>query len=412
MKIVFLTQYYPPETGAPQNRLSELAIRFVAAGDEVQVLTAMPNYPFMTVFPGYKGKWYVREEENGVIIHRAAIYTKKSKSLFIRLLNYFSFVFTAWWIGTTRLPRVDLIICESPPLFLGITAWLLKRNKKAALLFNVSDLWPESAEKLGLVTNRTFLKMARKLEEFIYRKSDMISGQTQGIVKDISHRFPDKPIFWLKNGVDLAFYDPAQATRKWREEQGFSPDDFVLFYGGILGYAQGLEVILQAADLLRDHENILFVIAGDGPLSEELQATASRMSLSRVHFLPAYPKTKMPEVIAGIDASIVPLRDLPLFRGAIPSKIFESLAMKKPVLLGVLGEAHELFVERGGCALPFTPEDPRSLADAILRLQGDPETHQTLSENAYLYVSEAFDREKIFADFQNFISNQLSKPKQ
>ena len=412
MKILFLTQYYPPEVGAPQNRLSELAIKFREAGNQVEVLTAMPNYPFMKVSDGYRGRWYIREELDGITIHRGWIFVRKSTSILSRLLTYFSFVFSSFWIGWTRLKRVDLIICESPPLFLGITAWLLKKLKRARLLFNVSDLWPESAEQLGLVRNRFFLSISKWLEEFLYRKSDLISGQTQGIIQNISSRYPDKPYFWLKNGVDLSFYQIDQVASGWRTEMGFSPTDFIAFYGGILGYAQGLEVILHAAKSFQRDPHVKFVIAGDGPLKDELMDQAEELNLKNVRFVSAYPKSKMPEVIKGIDVSIIPLRKLDLFKGAIPSKIFESLAMKKPILLGVEGEAKDLFIDDGKCGIGFAPEDSASLAATIQTILKETSLYQELSENAYIYVSENFDREKIFNDFQQFIQLHLDAVKE
>ncbi|MFH1296898.1 MAG: glycosyltransferase family 4 protein [Bacteroidota bacterium] len=408
MRILFLTQYYPPEVGAPQNRLSELAIRFRRAGNHVEVLTAMPNYPFMKLFDGYKGKWYIREEMDGVIIHRAAVFVHQSQSILMRLLVYFSFVLSSIWVGFFNLKRFDLIICESPPLFLGISAWILKKLKGAKLLFNVSDLWPESAEKLGLVTNRFLLMISRSLETFLYRHSDLISGQTQGIVRNISTRVPQKPCFWLKNGVDLSFYSPGKGKAGWREELGFSNEDFIVFYGGILGHAQGLEVMLEAARVLSHDPRLKFVIAGEGPLKRALTDQAEQWGLSSVTFLPAYPKNRMPDVIREIDVSIVPLRKLDLFLGAIPSKIFENLAMGKPVLLGIAGEAKELFVDRGECALAFTPEDADDLVRAITEIRMEPDLYDRLSKNAYIYVSEYFDREKIFLDFQRFIEKNLN----
>ncbi|MFC2101762.1 glycosyltransferase family 4 protein [Bacteroidota bacterium] len=411
MRVLFLTQYYPPEVGAPQNRLSELAIRFHRAGNHVEVLTAMPNYPFMKVFQGYRGKWFVREEMDGITVNRAWIFASKSQSVAMRLLVYFSFVFSSLVVGLFQLKRFDLIICESPPLFLGISAWIVKSVKRSKLLFNVSDLWPESAEKLGLVTNRFFLALSKSLEEFLYRNSELISGQTQGIVKNISSRMPEKKVFWLKNGVDLTYYSPGKGIKGWRAENGFAEDDFVAFYGGILGHAQGLEVILKAAEKFLDEKKIRFVIAGEGPLKRELMDQALSLGLTNVTFLSAYPKKRMPDVISEIDISIIPLRKLDLFLGAIPSKIFESLAMGKPILLGVEGEAKELFIDQGKCGLAFKPEDPESLAEGLRMFFSDKTRYDGFSENAYFYVSENFTRDKIFDDFQQFIQLYLNAGK-
>lgn len=245
MKVLFLTQYFPPEVGAPQNRLFELAVRLKNKGVGITVLTAMPNYPAMEIHEDYIGKEYVYEEMDGLKVHRSAIYVSKSKSIVKRLQNYFSFVWSSYKVGRKKVEgNFDYIFCESPPLFLGISAYLLCKNKGAKLIFNVSDLWPESAEKLGLVTNKFFLHLATILEEFLYKKSVLITGQTQGIVANIQARFPSKEVYWLPNGVDLSYYNPEEVTSNWREENGFSSTDKLFLYAGIIGYAQGLDLSL------------------------------------------------------------------------------------------------------------------------------------------------------------------------
>ncbi|NLF43322.1 MAG: glycosyltransferase family 4 protein, partial [Bacteroidales bacterium] len=180
MKLAILTQYFPPETGAPQNRLYELAQRLLKEGIEITVLTAMPNYPQMKVFNEYIGKKYVYEDMEGIKVHRTGIYVSQSRSVVSRLLNYFSFVWTSYWTGRRKLDTYDFLLVESPPLFLGISGWLLSKKCKAKMIFNVSDLWPESAEKLNIINNRFFLWIAYKLEAFLYKKSTLVTGQTQG----------------------------------------------------------------------------------------------------------------------------------------------------------------------------------------------------------------------------------------
>ena len=182
MRILILTQYFIPETGAPQSRLLQWARQLSRKGATVEVLTAMPNYPEMSIHQAYRGKFFLTEEMGGLTIHRSWIYAGSSKAILPRLINYFSFVFTSLLCGIFRTGKFDYVFCESPPLFLGITAWLLSVFKGARLIFNVSDLWPESAEKLGLVKNRLMLSTAASLERFLYRKSFLVTGQTRGIV--------------------------------------------------------------------------------------------------------------------------------------------------------------------------------------------------------------------------------------
>ncbi len=398
MKLLILTQYFPPEVGAPQNRLYELALRLKSKGIDISVLTAMPNYPQMIVHKEYKGKCYCKEDMNGLKVHRSWIYVSKSKSIIPRLLNYFSFVFSSLWFGLFKIRKQDVLLVESPPLFLGITAYLLSRAKGAKMIFNVSDLWPESAEKLDIISNKTLLSMATKLEEFCYRKSSLITGQTQGIVRNIQSRFPNKRVYWLKNGVDIKFYDVNKTqseSNAWRKANGYSDEDFILFYGGIIGHAQGLDIILNAAKILEDKPRIKFVMLGSGPEKERLLALKEELKLNNLEFYDAVPKSKMQEIIMDMNATIVPLKKLDLFKGAIPSKIFENLALKKPVLLGLEGEAKELFIDEGNCGLSFEPENTEDLVKQILVLYNNPELSKQLGENGLKYASENFNRYKI-----------------
>lgn len=402
MKIYILTQYFPPETGAPQNRLFELALQLLAKGDEVIVLTAMPNYPEMRIKRGYRFRLWKTETISGIKVHRSAIFVSRARWVFARLLNYFSFVFTSFWLGLFKIKKGDYLFCESPPLFLGITAFALSKIKKISLIFNVSDLWPESAEKLGIVTNKFFLKKATGLEEFLYRKSELISGQTMGIVDNIRSRFPQKEVLWLPNGVNTAEIISMQTDKQqWRRKNDFSEDDFLFFYGGILGHAQGLEVILKTADKMRNEDRIKFIILGDGPEKESLMLIADHLELDNVFFYDSISRDKIPEILSSIDVSIIPLRKIELFKGAIPSKIFESLALKKPILLGVEGEAYNLFIKKGNCGLFYEPENAQSLTDAAQQISQDPDLCRQLGENGLNFVKEKFERSVIASKFRS-----------
>jgi glycosyltransferase involved in cell wall biosynthesis len=375
----------------------------VAQGDEVTVLTAMPHYPEMRIHTAYRGRWHVRETIDGIAVHRAWLFASRRRSIAWRLLNYFSFVLTSLWVGLWHLRRSDALIVESPPLFLGITALLLARAKRAKLVFNVSDLWPESAVQLGLVTNRTMVRLSTRLEEGCYRRSALITGQTMGIVRNITARMPGKRVLWLPNGVDLGVIDQAEGggdPQQERQRLGIAPGDLVLAYAGIIGHAQGLEVVMHAAALLKERVDIHFLLIGDGPEKHRLQRLRGELHVPQVRLVDRMPRAELLSLLRATDAVVVPLRRNDLFRGAIPSKIFEALALAKPVLLGVEGEAKELFIEQGGAGLAFVPEDPRSLADAVLRYAGDRSLMARHGASGARYVREHFDRAAINARFR------------
>jgi glycosyltransferase involved in cell wall biosynthesis len=400
VKLLILTQYYPPETGAPQNRLSELAIRLKKKGVEISVLTAMPNYPKGQIFESYQGKWFMKEEIQGIPVFRSWIYASQKKGIVPRLLNYFSFVFTAAIFGLKNPRKVDFVLCESPPLFLGLTALWLCFWKRSKLIFNVSDLWPESAEKLGIVSNKTLLSWATFLENYLYKKSALISGQTQGIVEDIRRRHPQKRFVWLRNGVDTSFFNPDQVDGEtWRSENGFSPDDLLFLYAGILGHAQGLEVILKAAARLKEYPHVKFVLVGTGPERQMLEILNSSLGNTQVFFIGSVEKKQMPEIVAASNATVVPLKKLDLFLGAIPSKIFENLAMRKPVFLGVDGEARTLFIDEGKAGWYFEPENDADLALKIKEVIANPDLFSQKGNNGLNYVKAKFEREMIADEF-------------
>ncbi len=394
---IILTQYYPPETGAPQNRLHSLSKYLVKNNHAVRVVTALPSYPKNRIFEGYRGRLSKSEVIDSVQVYRTWIFVSNSRGIVARLLNYFSFVITSF-IKLLMIKRADFLICESPPLFLGITAVLISRIKRMKLVFNVSDLWPESAEKLNLVNNRFLLKLSYNLEAWIYRSSFLISGQTKGIVRSIVTRFPDKQVVWFPNGVDFDFLEGQHEDFFWRKTLNIKDSDFLLLYAGIIGHAQGLDVILRAADMLRD-KAVKFVIVGDGPEKDNLIRMAKIKSLGNVIFQPNQQKAKIPSLIKACDAYIVPLKKLELFKGAIPSKLFEPLALAKPILLGVDGEASQLFIEEGKSGLHFEPEDAQSLSDQIQVLYVDRNLARSLGMQGKKYIMDNFNRLNIHDQF-------------
>jgi glycosyltransferase involved in cell wall biosynthesis len=395
MRLLILTQYYPPEIGAPQNRLHELAIRLKEKGIHVEVLTAMPNYPKMEIMEAYKDSKIKEEIIDGIVVHRASIFVSKSKSILKRLLNYFSFVFTSYIRGR-KLPSFDYLMVESPPLFLGYSAMALSKSLNAKLIFNVSDLWPESAEKLDLVTNKMMLKFAYQLEAKCYAKSFLITGQTNGIVESIKTRFPSKDVYWLPNGVDLNYYNPDNLPDStFRTKMGFDTTDLLIFYGGIIGYAQGLDVILNAAEILKDKKSIKFILQGSGPEKERLLMMKEELHLTNVYFLPPVDKKEMPNVLMGVDLAVVPLRKLELFQGAIPSKIFESLSMKVPLILGVDGEARGHFITKAEAGFYFEPENAIELAACVMKFHENRTLITQMGNNGRSYVDKYFNRNNI-----------------
>ena len=272
---------------------------------------------------------------------------------------------------------------------------LLARAKRAKLVFNVSDLWPESAVQLGLVTNPMLIRMSTWLEMKCYRRASLITGQTQGIVDDIKLRCPDQNIMWLPNGVDFDAIAAANDAPIMdpRSKLGIGVDDPVVAYAGIIGHAQGLDVVLNAAVLLRERTNIHFLLIGDGPEKAMLLEMKTKLDPINVRFIDRMPRAELLSLMRSIDAVVVPLRKNDLFKGAIPSKIFEALALGKPLLLGVEGEAKRLFVDDAGAGLAYDPENAHSLAGAVRRVCDDRATAHEMGARGREYVRAHFDRD-------------------
>jgi glycosyltransferase involved in cell wall biosynthesis len=396
MRIGILSQYYPPETGAPQARLSDLAKRFVSRGHDVTVLTAMPNYPRGKVFPGYGGLLR-RERLDGVSVARTWIYPTQSVGFVKRLWNYFSFVLSSLLAGPFVFGKLDYLITESPPLFLGIAGFVLSRIARARWIFNVSDLWPESAVRLGVLREGLGLRAAEALEAFCYRHAWLVTGQSREILEDIRRRFPSVPTYHLSNGVDTEMFSPDKRSAEVRRDLLGGRDDAACLavYAGLHGIAQGLDQVLDAATLVR-HGPLRIVLIGDGPEKARLERHSRELRLSNLRFLDTRTREAMPELMASADVAIVPLK-LPL-PGAVPSKLYEAMGAGAAVVLVADGEAASV-VRESGAGVVVTPGDVRGLAGALEKLAADAELRGELGRAGRSAVLDRFDRKTIAARF-------------
>lgn len=402
MKVLFLTQYCPPEVGAPQNRIFEFAKLLKNYGHEVTILTAMPNYPRGEIFDEYKGKELVVEELEQIKIVRTKIYATKEKTFTKRLKNYLSFTFSSVFQGSKYIDNQDVVIVESPPLFLGWSGYRIAKKKKAKFVFNVSDLWPESAVKLGVLNNKLLIYMSTKLEEFCYKKADAVTGQTVGIVNNIISRgFSKDKVHLITNGVNTEFFKPENRDIEYRKEIGLE-GKFAVCYAGIHGIAQGLEVIIKAADIIKEEKQIQIVFIGEGPEKQKLINMTKEKKLNNITFLPLQPKKNMPRIIASMDATIIPLKKLDLFKGALPSKMFEALSSELPIILAAEGEAERL-INTAHAGLVVEPENEKEIAEAVLKLYNNEELRKQLGKNGREYVSKNYSRDIIARKLEHIL---------
>lgn len=403
MKLTILTQYYPPEVGAPQTRLSHLASVFVAAGHKVTVLTAMPNYPTGKIQPGYGGVLR-REWRDGVRVLRAFVYPSQSASIIPRLLSYFSFVLSSAVLGSLFLRSSDYLLVESPPLFLGLSALWLSRLKRARLIFNVSDLWPASALRLGVIREGSLAhRFGSWLESSCYRHSWLISCQSSGILRDIKERFPSQSTFLLSNGADTSRFGLRHQTEQARRQLGMQ-DEFIILYAGLHGLAQGLDRVVDAANQLGAEKCYRFVFIGDGPEKGKLIQKSRDLGLGNVTFLDPVPSKEIPDLLASADLILVSLGiDIP---GAVPSKLYEAMASERPVVLIAEGEAVEI-VRRFEAGLVVSPGDVPSLVSAIQWVRENPQHAAQLAARARDASVRHFDRTTIAEPFLRYMEGDV-----
>jgi len=295
-----------------------------------------------------------------------------------------------------------VIITESPPLFLGWSGYVLSKMKKAKFIFNVSDLWPESAVKLGVLNNKAMIRASTWLEEFCYRKAAAVTGQTKGIVDNIVSRGFDKnKVHIITNGVDTEFFKKENRSEEFRESIGIK-NKFAVVYAGIHGIAQGLEVLVDAAEIIKEEKEIQIVFIGEGPEKPMLMNKVKEKKLENVSFLPMQDKKDMPKIIASMDATVVPLKKLDIFKGALPSKMFENLASEIPIVLAVEGEAENL-INDAQAGIVVEPENSKEIAKAILKLHKNKELREDLGKNGRSYVMNNFSREAIARKLENIL---------
>ena len=359
-RLCILTQYFPPEMGAPQARLSELGERLIDLGWEVEALTALPNYPTGRVFESYDPRRVVVEQIGRIRTVRVPLYTAKT-GFTKRLRSYFSFVASACRHGPRWCGRPDLLWVESPPLFIGYAARYLSWRWKCPFVFNVSDLWPESAIRMGIIKPGVATRMAERLERKIYRKAAGVTGQSAEIISAVRECVRGVKAEVITNGVDPARFGPDHADAAARALVGDEPGPIFIF-AGLLGLAQGLDQILDLAASLPADVPGRFVLIGEGPAREHLLARVERERIARVKILPPQPRERIPALLAAADAALISLgMAIP---GAVPSKIYEAMASHLPILLIATGEAARR-VEEAGCGLTVAPGDAESARECV-----------------------------------------------
>jgi glycosyltransferase involved in cell wall biosynthesis len=389
VRVVLLTQYFPPEVGAPQTRIAALARGLAGRGVEVVVHTCPPHYPDGEIKAPYRNRLLGRERLGGVRVVRSAVYAAPNRGFARRLGGHLSFASSALATAPAAGPA-DVVMVETPPLFLAGAAIAYAKAKRARLVLNVADLWPDSAIELGALKSPAAIRAARMVERAAYRSAAAIACPTEGIFNTLETR-PESvgKAALVRPAVDLDRFDPAHSGA---ERPPSAP--LRVLYAGTVGMAHGLGALLDAAELLATRPGapaVEVTIAGDGADRPALRERLARTGLAGVRMLGAVPSDRIPRLYAETDVAVVMLRDVPLFHGALPTKMLEAMAAARPVVLAARGEAARV-LEGAGAGVVVAPEDPAALVGAFADLAADPRHRGALGAAGRRAVEREFGR--------------------
>jgi glycosyltransferase involved in cell wall biosynthesis len=384
VRVCFLTHYYPPEVGAPQARISGLARALAARGATVTVHTGFPHYPDGVVRSPYSNRPYLIESDGPVRVVRTAVYPAPNRGFTRRLVNHASLAASAL-AGARLAGPTDVVVCESPPLFLAAAAIPYSRLKRAALLLNVADRWPASAVELGALSDARAIRAAEWLEREAYRRASTISVPTEGLLRDLGSvpAARGKTVL-VGPSVEVERFDPSPTPHI---------DRLRVLYAGTVGLAQGLDTLVEAARLAGPSV-VEVTVAGDGADAPALRDRLARERIANVRMVGSVPHEGVPELYAESDAAVVLLRDRPIFEGALPTKMLEAMAAGRAILLSARGEAARL-VERCGAGLVTPPEDAAALAGAFGALARDRDRAERLGAAGRTCAVEEFGRDRV-----------------
>lgn len=392
MKILFLTENFPPETNAAATRVYERACYWAKWGHQVTVITSAPNFPEGRLFAGYRNRWHQVEAMDGLRIVRVKTFIAANRGVALRTLDFLSFMASGVVAGLFE-KRPDVVVATSPQFFAAVAGWMLGAARRRPFVFELGDLWPASITAVGAMEDSLFLRWMEKLELFLYRRSACVVALTAAFKANLVARaIPGDKIAVVVNGVDTPRYGPRPRDIALAERWKLS-GKFVIGYVGTHGMAHGLGNVLDAAERLRGMDELRFVLVGAGAEREALVTAAERRGISNVVFIPPQPKAAMPSIWSLCDVALVHLRDSPVFAEVIPSKMFEAMGMGLPLILAVPPGEATAILKADGAGLCVPPEDPEALAGAALALMHDAGLRASLGR-ASLSAAPGHSRER------------------
>jgi glycosyltransferase involved in cell wall biosynthesis len=401
VRVVLLTHYFHPEVGAPQTRLLELAGGLSEHGHEVTVVTGFPNYPDGVIQAPYRGRRFLVERLGALRVVRTAVYPAPNRGVGRRLLNHLSFALSSL-AGAARAGRADAVIVETPPLFTAAAGVVVAALRRAPLLLNVADLWPDAAIEFGALRHPAVIRGARALEAFAYRHADVIAVPTPGLERTLLERGQRaEGLIVVPHGVDPTRFPLDSDAR---------PVPGRVVYCGTIGMGHSVGTLIEAARMLEQaggrHE---FLIVGDGAERAELEARVRGLGLRSVTFAGRVLRTQLPELLASADVAVATQRDAPLLADALSTKVLEYMAAARPVVAAASGWTAEV-ITRADAGVVCPPEEPAALAEALARVTADPERAGVMGRNGRRYVEANLTRQVAVERLDRAVTS-LARPK-
>ncbi|WP_437603971.1 glycosyltransferase family 4 protein [Sorangium sp. So ce590] len=397
MRILLISQWYHPE---PISRAHLLAEALAARGHEVTSIAAFPNYPHGRLYAGYRQRLWDVEHVSGTRVIRLPSYLDHSRSRLRRTLNYASFAASTAVLGPALSGRADVAWVHNPAPSLAVAASWLAALRGIPWVYEVQDLWPETAAASGMLDNPHVLAGIDRVNRALYRRAASLIVISPGLVRALSRKgVPEGKVHVIPNWADDRIYQPVEPDPQLAAEHGLT-GRFVVLFAGNMGAAQALSSVLDAAALLRDLDDVRFVMVGDGIDAPRLRREAEARALSNVVFIGQQPHERMPHLFALADVLLSHLRRDPRFEITIPSKIPAYMAAARAVLVGAGGDSADL-VRDSGAGLVCEPEDPAALAGAVRRLRDmTPEARRAMGEAGRRYFLRSFTRDALVTRYE------------
>jgi glycosyltransferase involved in cell wall biosynthesis len=391
MNILYLTQYFPPEIGAGENRAFEMVQNLKRLGHNITVITEFPNYPSGIIPKRYSFKLFEKKKSQRTEVIRAYVKASPERSFKNRIMLYFTFMLTSVLAGLKLKKRFDLVYATSPPLFVGLTGYFISRIKHSRFVFEVRDIWPDAAIVLGQLKNKILIQLSQKIEKLCYKKAHKLIVATQGLSSLIQKKsVPLEKIEVVLNGVNIQFFKYVPESKVSKEKIGYK-NKFLALYFGTIGLAHGIDTLVKVAQLLKENKDIQFLLVGNGPDMGKIKRLRTLYQLRNLDLQKEKPRKEILELIAGADVCLVPVRKEKFFRSALPVKMFEAWACGRPIVLSVEGEAKE-HLKNAQAGIWVEPENAVGIKDAILFLYNNPQLCKEFGKNGRTYVEKYFSR--------------------